>query len=663
MENKENVRKLLDLTYEKLNLQEKIKMHLLFKDLNKDDQLYNQLRKIIFRMEPPSPEQFLDHHEGWLTKPFTESLYDHVKEDFCEILNPDKNYEQICEYGCTRQGKSWMGRLLIMYTMIYVHCLRHPQLYYGLAPTTSLSIYIMCFKEEKVKQLLLEPIFKFLFASPRFKNIRFKDKVSETQYKNGLENIYWSKAATFGEITMDSGLSLNLGTKFDSFIGADLLFLIVSEIAFFIQQAGATHEDIFKIYTEGRDRIQATVGKNYLGMVYLDTSANDTENPIEKYILNDLQHQDNVFFKKRARWEARPYLYPEWYSTGKTFKICTGDGHNPPKIIKNELELKDIPRKLIKDIPIDAYKRFQDAILQGIRNEAGDPTTKENKFITEKVIIDSIFSNPHLRNIEGGLIAEASNFPEQLLWNQIKDKFFINYDDKQNYIYRAPLEPRFTGNDLAHSIKGDVQGFCLLHKEWSLKRECIMYIIDFCFIIYAKESGINLEAITHLIMDLFKEGSVAIKSSGSDSFQSQTLIQYLKRNNIEAIKQSVDDSLNPYQYFLTCLKQGIVKAGKNIFLANNLDSLIEDTTKSGKKKIDHIKGKTNNNYLGDWNRSTCGINAKDCSDAVCQALWTAKNNQHHPTTIYEEENKKFEAKPEDVEKFVSNAWNKLHINY
>jgi hypothetical protein len=67
-------------------------------------------------------------------------------------------------------------------------------------------------------------------------------------------------------------------------------------------------------------------------------------------------------------------------------------------------------------------------------------------------------------------------------------------------------------------------------------------------------------------------------------------------------------------------------SGKNIYLKNNLRSIQETKTESGKKKIDHMKGKLTYEDGGDWEMSTMGLYAKDVSDAHCGAVWNMMQN-------------------------------------
>jgi len=662
--------------YNDLSLDEQRQIHQLYlfhqKHPEKFSTLTKKLEKFIFKITPPTPEEYLDHRNGWITKPFEATLFPHVREDFIEILNQDSNYEQIVEYGATRCGKSHMARMIIHYIIIYLHCLRHPQLYYNLAPTTSLSIYLMSFTNEKLNQILLEPIYKIFKMCPRMRKERFKEKVGEQQYKFGNEDIFWSTASTFGHLTLASDVSLNTGTDFLSFMGSDLLFLSVSEINFFIEQAGTTHEEIFQLYSDGLERIQATVGDNYLGMVYLDSSANDVDNSIEKYILNDLQHQKGVFYKDRARWDCEQHQkkYKVWLKNKdnpnkvSTFKVCTGDGSTPPQIINSEQELKTINSNLIIDVPIDLYDAFKRNITKSIKDIAGKPTTSENKFIQDMNLVNNMWDK-NLFNIIDSVVADASETPENLIWNKIKPDLFTMTIDNKWKLKRANSEPRFLHVDHAFSTKGDLLGIAMGHFERSIELQKTLNVLDFAFVIRSGHTGINLQAVEQFILDLKYIGNVFLKLVSSDSFQSATMKQNLNRNDIDTIILSVDRTVDAYINFLNLLYEETVRVGRNIFLKNNMGSLMttkatKDTKVKGKEKIDHSKGKMEKIYNGDWTKSSAGKHGKDCSDPCAGVLFNMSNSDIISSTIYEKENMKLSIKVEDKKIIMGDAMEKLH---
>ena len=68
----------IDENYNNLPLKEQQEIYNLFYDKDITENLRQKLKKIIFRMEPPTPEQYLDYSNGWITKAFQDSVFDHV---------------------------------------------------------------------------------------------------------------------------------------------------------------------------------------------------------------------------------------------------------------------------------------------------------------------------------------------------------------------------------------------------------------------------------------------------------------------------------------------------------------------------------------------------------------------------------------------------------
>lgn len=680
----QDIQNIINKEYEKLSLEDRQIIHNLYHmEESERSSNYDTLHNLVFRITPPTPEQFLDPEYGWLPTNVIASIYPEIKQDFIDIIKNSKTKDKICLYGSSRQGKTFNARLLIIYTMIFIHCLREPSLYYKLSPLTDLCIYLISFKFDKTRQLYLKPMYKILEKSERFVKVKFQDKVKEEQERIGYEKIVYSKATTVGEITLASGLQILLGNDNpNEIIGADIIQSYISEITYFIEEAGATEEQIFQLYSDALERMDATVGNEFLTWCFLDASANYADSLIEKYIIENLQYDKNTYFKWRARWDIRPYRFPVWWKRyqelekenlsrddidrqllreGLVFRVITGNGNIPVQKVITDKQLENVSASLVAYVPIDSEESFDRNLSKSVKDILGRPTSNENKFIQDTKLIEKIFNLDYLRNIEIMLIADSKSMPEKLLWNQIKDTFFVkNTTKKDKYIiYRAPLEPRYVGLDLAYSLTGDTIGFYLLHKEWCLKKECIIYITDFCFTIGTKDNSINLESPFSLITDLRMEAELPMYGVCCDSFQSQSAIQAMERHQIQAIKQSVDTSLNPYQYMLTCLANETFKAGRNIFLKNNLNSL-KIIRKDNGDKVDHEKGKTNNIYNGDWNKSTAGCYAKDLSDAGCQALWGAKNHEYRPMTIFEDENQRFSTDKKIIGMKINDAWDLMY---
>jgi len=654
----EDLQKLIDEKYNSFTIEEKKQLYNIYSNSNLDiDDLAQKAKLLIFKEIPPTGAEFLDASTGWLPPSVVDSIYPHVKQDFLNIIDGKKEYFQLCFYGGTRLGKTFLARLLIIYTIIFIHFLREPSLFFHLSPLTDLCLYLLSWKFDKTRQLYCKPIFKILEKSDRFIQVKFADSVSIEQKKYGCKKIVYSKASSVGEITLASGLLLLLGNDDpNEILGADILQVYISEIAFFIDVAGTSEEEIFRLYTDALDRIEATVGKAYLTYVYLDSSANYAASTIESHIIKKLQFDNETYFRWRARWEARPHMFPIWNETKETFRVITGDGSIPAQIVISEEQIKNIPPDLIQDVPIDARKRYEQALVKSIKDIGGRPTSSESKFIQQASFINSIFDNETLKNVLTSLRADANEVPEGLIWNQISEQFFKKSFDGKYYFYRAPKEARCIGLDSSFSKDGDAFGLAMLHKEWSREKKTSIYVIDFCFGILPKEKAINMEAISQFIIDIQQKGNTYIKNVFSDSFQvAEGIKQQIERRGINVIKQTVDRTMNPYQTMLTCMANNELKSGRNIYLKNNLYCL-----QMVEGKIDHPKGTVIHDYNGDWETSQVGINAKDISDAVCQALWGAKNIDYIPSCCYEDENDRLTGRSETQQNSIKDAVKQFH---
>ncbi len=643
--------------YEKLSIKERQYLHAMFQDGDELTDNFNKLEKIIFKKRPPTPEEFLDPESGWLSQSIAESVYPHVRESFIEILNPKKNYNQLVLYGASRTGKSFLSRLLILYTIVFIHHLREPNLYYNLSPVTNLAVYLIAFKLDKSRQLLMKPFFQLIEQSEKFVKVNFQDQVKAKQQEVGIDKIVYSRAADVGEITLSSGLQIVLGNDDPlSIIGSDLIAVYISEIMFFVQN-GATEEEIFQLYSDSLDRIKATVGNSYLAWCFLDSSANNADSVLENYILRELSKYKNVFFKQSARWEDRPYLFPIWQKTGETFTVITGDGSHPAQIVTKKSQLKDVPKHLIIEVPIDVKPEFELNLVKSIKDIAGRPTSNEFKFIQDIRLINNLFNNIILKNIKTGIIADSKEDPENLIWDQVWQLFFSKYDGENYIIKRAPREVRWIGVDLSYSAAGDVCGIAAGHKEFSTITHKELFVTDFAFVVLSGENGINLDAIKYFVTDLVNLGNIGIQMVTTDTFQSEFMVQYLERINIPVEKMSVDKSIDPYLVFYSYLINETIKAGDNVFLRNNLDSLYRE--KRGKKDvIEHSKNKP----VKDIRSPYAGTNQKDCSDALCQCSFSCSNSDVFSSTAYEEENDRLSEKPsiELIEEQIDKSFKLLH---
>jgi len=581
-----------------------------------------------FYKRPPTPEEFLDYHNGWITKDLYKSLFESVKEDFINILNG--NYDTISIYGATRIGKSYLSRLLILYTIVYMNHIKRINELFSIAQGTKLKIYIMSFDFNKTNEIYVIPLQNLLETlQDRFVYVKRKDAI---RYFDG-EKIYWSKANLNKHIHISTSNIELLSGNADilNMLGSDLLQSYISEISFFVNKRGIKETEILDLYFKSLDRIKGTAENTFLSYVFLDTSANKEDSPIENYILKNLKDDKKTYFKWYKRWDIKEKVEKEcpiYSNTGKIFYLYLGDKDNDPFV---SLEIKNTSKKLdpnrIIEVPIDYWDIFNKNLTNSIRDIAGYPTYTENRFINSDKVIEDIFDD-HLWNIESSVILDLSSSID--LFSLIKDYLFTKDIDGFYRLKDNPHLPRFIGLDLSKSAKGDLTGICMLYviKENGLYK----YICDFCFGIRGSTHGIDLEKIQNFIIDLYNIGKVNIFKVFSDMAYSEMIFQKLQKIGIKCETQSVVRNMEPYLYLSKKMYEGAIKVGRNIILKNNLKSLVEVNM-----KIDHTYGDIYYEYNGDWENSLCGINQKDVSDALCQAVYGAYRSDYNPIDFIQED--------------------------
>lgn len=641
--------------YESLDDEEKEIIHAFLKSGNNFKKYYQTLRSYIWIKEPPTPEEFLDPENGFLPIKIAEGLYDYIKRDFLDAMNTKKPFHNLVTYGSTRTGKTVLSRLFTLYSIVYINYLRFPHLYYQINPMSDLCGYLVSFNEAKTHHLLLTPLLKILDAAPKFKRCIYENKVRLAKIaEDGV--IPFSEASKFGSITFPK-CTIVTGSNPGDYIGGDILFGTISELNYFKEHAAFTDEAVFQVYSKLSDRIKGTIGtEKFPCFVYLDSSANDADSPIESFINTKLKFSTEAFYREYIRWEVRPHVFPKWYNANKdnpkadpedwstktrkkkTFKVCTGNGDVPSFIVEDPKQMEGIPKELIINVPIDAKENFETTLIEAIKDVAGRPSSNEAKLITDQRIIDEMFDD-RVMNIVHEIQVGAAAVPQGYIWGKIWDKFFVDEGNGRYRLKRAKNEIRTIGVDTAKSAKGDIAGLTMMHNE--LVNGVKTQIVDFTLAITPDATGINLEAIFQFIIDLVYKGSVRIGMVSFDSYQSSQMIQNLKRMNMKVLELSVDKTTAPYNQLVMMLHNRLIKCGRNIFLKNNLKSLFRTVTNRGKDRVDHSAGKTVNKYLGDWNTSRCGVHAKDVSDSLCSASFTLLSNiTAIPTTDFEMENER-----------------------
>lgn len=449
-------------------------------------------------------------------------------------------------------------------------------------------------------------------------------------------------------LQMENGVNYKLVSGDKDIIGATLISGNLTELAFF-QENGWSEDDVWKFFSKMRNRIDSRMHGNYMGRFILDSSPNNLESIIDKWIDEKARKDPTNFFLQGSRWDLFPHEFKAAldengqvkHDFSVAFPLFKGGGGKPTTVIESPEQLSTYNPKDIIWCPewqVTSSGRVSEKTpalenpVQFMRDQCGQPSGAADRIFYEAKVIDDAFNN-NLRNVFSNIIALKEENPEHLIWDQVKDVFF-NKVMNEYYYYYEPTIPRVASVDLA--ISGDTASIAVSHVEWApglvdeAGNQLKMYVTDFTIPVIPKGGMINLDAFKFFIQDLITLGHMNIQHVGFDGFQSRSIMQALERSGVQVELLSVDNNMIPYNSFIEYAFHRRWVCGKNIMVKNNLLSLQYTKRKSGSGKVDHKKGK--NVYTDGacpacspysetaWTTSLVGYFAKDTTDAIASNI-------------------------------------------
>lgn len=614
-------------------------------DINNDYRslLMDEGWRLTYKRKPPTPAEFLT---AKYIGDSAETIWPHIKEVFLRFmdndpLNPKRNLALSPSIGW---GKSFLSNLVMGYLTVLFGLMWAPYRTFGHSKMTVYAIGMSGSTISKANELLLEPFQQFIEGSPYFEKCARRDDLLRASEEDP-DHIYYTTATRSSAFQFTNNLTVKIPTTPTKLLGVTFLSLCSSEIGWWTD-AGWQEEDVKTFFTKGLQRIASRMQGNYFGRYIIDSSPHSMEGYIDKFVWNTAMYDPTWEVVTGSRWKFFKNDFKHYYNPDGTekrspevaFRMYKGAKSEPPKVLESDTEAQmynqqDIvwcPKKSISSkgtLNLESLAKTNP--YEFLRDYAGIPAGNSDRIFAGGPVIENIFDND-LRNIYTSIVADAANEPEHLIWNQIKDKFFINF--KQEYMfYREPGAKRVLAVD--QSTSGDATAITMAHWEYVIDEEKAstdkvsgddvknVMVADFNIVIIPKGGKINLEAIKCFILDLIDLGNINLRLVNFDNFQSDTTRQALKRRGIELDYISADKKNEPYQALIDYITHERFFAGKNIFLKNNLMAIHWTKRESGSTKIDHFNGQiVNESEDTNWDTSLLGINAKDVADTCAECL-------------------------------------------
>jgi hypothetical protein len=579
------------------------------------------------------------------------------------VTNPNGLY--VINHGIVTHN-SLLAILINLYESVHFALMWHPYKFFGQSAATIYTQTFCAWSLKKGSELLLEPMEQILEQAPYFVRMRTHDEIVANAHDDEVaDHICWTHATKSSALSMQNGVNYKLISDPGGLLGQTIMTGTMTELAFFTEN-GWTDEKILKFFTKLRQRIDSRMKGNYYGRFVLDSSPNNMESVIDKWIWEEAPKDPKNYIITGSRWkffpEDFPYFFDENHNERHDFKngfpLYTGGNGQPCQVLESQAQVDSHEQSDIIWCPVmqktnNGLINFHDAAAENpiefMRDWCGMPSGAADRIFYVPSIIDHVFDN-NLKNVFSSIAAPKTEEPEHLIWNQVKDVFFHRIIDRY-YFYYEPEIPRVASVDLA--ISGDTACISVSHVERDETKvddngdAVKVYVTDFTIPVTPKGGIINLDAFKFFIEDLRLIGNMNITHVSFDGFQSRSMMQALERDGITVDLLSVDKQNGPYLSFIDYVFHKRYYCGKSIMVKNNMLALqMTKRKETGTTKIDHKHGE--NVYTdqfatigttyndNSWKYSQIGKFAKDTTDCIAGniSLLDTYANEYIPTHVF-----------------------------
>lgn len=542
-----------------------------------------------------------------------------------KVLHRNPTYIEAVLGGSIGAGKNFFAEVSLWYDLFKLSCYENPQVEFGLAPGSSIVFILQSVTHDLAKKAILNPLREKIGACKFFQqNFMFDSKIkTELVFPKNISVIAVSSSET-------SVLSLNC-------LGG-----IVDEINFFASTRGSAMarlrgeekgDKAMKLYTTMLRRMKSRFverGGHLPGKLYLVSSAN-YPGDFTSTKAEEAKDDKTIYVFSIPQWDSHRLsdgtLDPKKYC-GEMFKVYLGSEYEAARIIKDESELDDIPDNKIIEVPIEYKKDFRDSIDDALRDIAGVPRARKNRFIpsidwitrAEKLFEtitegqDQLFVNHvgiDLSKYDEEHLKELVNkdYLKKILTTGFSEKFI-----KRQPSFTAHIDIGLTGDAaviavgrvIAMSKNSVFQPYAPRAEDFVVKegvKAPIILIDGILRIVPTVEADIDIEKIQTILFMLIKLG-IPLKWVTGDRYQSAQLLRNLsKLREVATGVISLDRTIGPYMNFKNSLRETRIAFPQHPILREELRNLELDRKRGTHGKVDHPGDGT--------------IVGKDVADSVC----------------------------------------------
>lgn len=486
-------------------------------------------------------------------------------------------------------GKSTMAKIMILYDCCKLLCLKNPQEYFDLLPSTVIRFMLMNATKGLAYDVLFAEIMEWVQNSPFFK----------------------SKILERGRTIFIKGIDIGFGSRGNDALGQATVGAIFSEINDMNVVGGQADDNFDTIYTRMNSRFG---GKTVpmIGHLILDSSNKGNKSFIDIRIEKKKEEGiDDYLLFRFAHWEAKWHL--GGYS-GEKFRVYAGDQYRDPFIFEPDTNPAGLEPNRILDVPIEHYQEFKFNIIKSLRDLAGVSTFGTWSFIGSGEIINSLFKHVNPVSVQSDIVLDFFD-PEDTL-----DK----YIDVEK-LTKINSAPRFIHVDLG--LKNDSTGIAcsmitgfrdlkkfnpVSGKEVTVRSPLIM--TEWTIGIQAKPSQeVPIYKIKNFILESKQKGYPIFEVS-TDGYQSSNLRQDLTLAGVSTKLLSVDRTKVPYDNLRNAGLEDRLDLPHNDKLRKEIAELEDTGTKYDHPTDGCFTGDTEIILVSNYSGELCTVKLNELND-------------------------------------------------
>lgn len=580
---------------------------------------------------PVDPNTFLNdsYYVGEFAKP-GRGLFPKLKEDFCDVFDPQNMKSEVVLTGSIGWGKSYFGGWCNFYVIYLLSCLRNPHKFCGIEEGTPIVLLNLSVTGKAAANTIFVTVKNLVDSSPYFRDHFPRDKKLSSVLRFTIRNP--SDPSLVSEIHYQSGNSSEF-----SAIGQNVISGVIDEANFMVSAHKAAHEKLqgdvehamvlYRALTR-RTMSRFMFSRGFRGFIILASSVMYEDDFIQQHI-KKVESRPDVKILSYSHWDVRD---PSQYS-GETFGVALGSAVAQSKIVaEGDTVASGVE---IVNVPV-AYRQAFEADLDGsIRDIMGRPVLAINPFMDRAAVFRQEVTefdgyplvHPFIEDNPRGIDLGSLELQYDRIREVLCRPHLVVEGRRKTTIFKPARQPdkaRFIHVDL--SLSEDAAGFgmgfpagireverSIIDPNGDLVQvvERVPVIVFEILVSFVAPVGgtIDYAMIRSFIYWLSGPCNFKIAGISFDQFQSADSKQILRQHGYEVYDRSVDRELAPYEQLRNGIAEGWIFFYKQSTAHRELIKLQRLVTRgqSRKIKVDHPSKDSDNPR---------GKGSKDVSDCM-----------------------------------------------